>query len=394
MTQVTFAQDEAAEVPTVWDKLGFAKAKKKREERRDARLNKDGCSPEKEKKPKLIKIADKKNAESDNPLLAIAAKAKQDADLAPQKLKAIKYLATLGCGCNADIEDAVLAGLDDCTAAVRAASVRLVLSGANKTDICDTCENGRKRRFKKKRVLCGKCKGRGCLGCRHKGSVEVQTVETMPTNAGSCGCDACCEHVQSCNVCGTCCSEKVKAKLDKMAFGQDPTGCYHEPDASIRALAEQALNACPETPILTYDDPDPKPPVKVNSGGGGVKPERGGIQGEQGDSVIDESANMSYFRSQPVSHQSQNHYIFSETDRKNMIRGTIVGKSQGSISIRFADSYLLPEGTQLYIATDKGTEATLEVVSSQTGTAIMRPLDASGQQVKIGANAWVGILNN
>ena len=37
----------------------------------------------------------------------------------PQKIKALKYLATIGCACHPGVKDALLAALDDCTEAVR-----------------------------------------------------------------------------------------------------------------------------------------------------------------------------------------------------------------------------------------------------------------------------------
>ena len=60
--------------------------------------------------PPLLSIADPKNLQSSNPAVAAAAGAKADEDQAAQKIKAIRYLATLGCaGCYPDVEDALLA---------------------------------------------------------------------------------------------------------------------------------------------------------------------------------------------------------------------------------------------------------------------------------------------
>ena len=80
-TTCTFAQDEEPpEEQTLFEKL-----KERRLARRDARVNKDGCKPGRERTPELLRIADKKNLESESELIVIAAKAKMDADLAPQK---------------------------------------------------------------------------------------------------------------------------------------------------------------------------------------------------------------------------------------------------------------------------------------------------------------------
>ena len=68
----------------------------------------------------MVAITDPSMAASSNPAEAAAAGAKADEDAAPQKIKAIRYLATLGCaGCYPGIEDALLESLDDCTEEVR-----------------------------------------------------------------------------------------------------------------------------------------------------------------------------------------------------------------------------------------------------------------------------------
>ena len=113
-------------------------------------------------------------------------------DLAPQKIKAIKYLATIGCGCynkkNADmVETAILEALDDCTADVRREAINLVIKQA----------------------------GGGCCSCQ-----------------------------TACNA-KSCCSEKIYNKLDSMANKTDDDGCWLEPDSSIRYLAQRAVEACP-----------------------------------------------------------------------------------------------------------------------------------------------------
>ncbi|MDZ4817352.1 MAG: hypothetical protein SGJ20_00090, partial [Planctomycetota bacterium] len=51
-----------------------------------------------EPKPALLPISDPANLESPNPAVATAAGVKADEDAAAQKVKAIRYLATIGCG--------------------------------------------------------------------------------------------------------------------------------------------------------------------------------------------------------------------------------------------------------------------------------------------------------
>lgn len=169
---------------TLWKFLGFPQGAQKI---RDARVNKKGNHPEWERKPKLKAIADPANAESPNPAIKAAAEIKAEEDLAPQKVKAIKYLATVGCGCAANKEDvkkALLAALDDCTEEVR-----------------------------------------------------YEAAVAFCQTAGD-----------PCSVCTpSCCDAEVMNKLAELAKGKDAQGCWLEPSARVRAAASQALNACRQT---------------------------------------------------------------------------------------------------------------------------------------------------
>lgn len=136
-----------------------------------------------EAKPPLLAITDPANAQSSNPAVSAAAGAKADEDAAPQKVKAINYLGTIGCGgCYPEVQDALLAALDDCTEAVRFAAVSALRGTA-----------------------CGQCKV-----CRKK----------------------------------SCCSPKVMEKLYKVANDVDDTGCYKEPSPRVRRMARLAMGAC------------------------------------------------------------------------------------------------------------------------------------------------------
>ncbi len=132
--------------------------------------------------PPVLAITDPKNADSSNPAVKAAAAAKADEDQAAQKIKAIRYLATLGCaGCYPDVEDALLASLDDCTEAVRyeAAKAFRELSG------------------------------RPCTTCKTK----------------------------------SCCSPKVRKKLDEVA-NKMVDNCYKESSERVRRMARLALAGC------------------------------------------------------------------------------------------------------------------------------------------------------
>jgi hypothetical protein len=148
---------------------------------RDVTANRLGNRPGTERKDPIKRIADPANLESENPAIKKAAQIKADQDLAPQKIKAIKFLATVGCGCYPGVADALLAALDDCTEEVRyEAAVALCQVAGNP---CDNCKNG-------------------------------------------------------------CCNAKIMQKLHDMAFGQDDKCCWKETSARVRAAAELALNSC------------------------------------------------------------------------------------------------------------------------------------------------------
>ena len=172
---------------------------------RDANVNRRGNNPQREAKPRLKSIADPANLQSPDPAVKAAAMIKQDQDLAPQKIKAIKYLATQCCCCDkykgtpADPKMALLAALDDCTEQVRYAAAQ---------------------------ALC-QCSGDACSNC---------------------------------NKCG-CCDPKIMNKLNKMANFQDDKGCWAEPSPRVRAMAAAALEACRQVTAPTVVTPTPAPPT-------------------------------------------------------------------------------------------------------------------------------------
>ena len=175
---------QAAGVPgpaTLWQFLGIPQGVNKVY---DSVVNRRGGHPGLERKDPLKRIADPANLESEVPAIKAAAEIKADADLAKQKIKAIKYLADVGCGCSsqkADVQEALLAALDDCTEEVRYEAALAF--------------------------------------CRASGN--------------------------PCSSCGaSCCGKDVTAKLKDMAVGQDDDGCWNESSSRVRAAAMNALNAC------------------------------------------------------------------------------------------------------------------------------------------------------
>jgi hypothetical protein len=206
--------------------LGFPQGVQKVE---DARLNRSGDNPDRERTPALKRIADPANQQSPNPAIKAAAKAKADADLAPQKIKAIKYLATVCCGCaknKDDVKDALLAALDDCTEEVR---------------------------YEAAMALC-QCAGNVCVTC----------------NSGS------------------CCDAKVMNKLLKVSEGKDEQGCWLEASARVRAVAANGLNACRE--VRGPQSPTPVEVPKRPPEAPGVLPKDGKAPSNTGSPTPDDSA--------------------------------------------------------------------------------------------------------
>jgi len=136
--------------------------------------------------PPVLPITDPANLSPDAPpAVQAAAKAKKDEDQAGQKIQALRYLATLGCGgCYPDVESAMLTALDDCTESVRYEAA-LALKGKDGQTRC-----------------CSYCK------------------------------------------CNDCCSDAVRKKLDEIANKMDDKGCYREPSERVRRVAREALAKC------------------------------------------------------------------------------------------------------------------------------------------------------
>lgn len=189
----------------------------------DARKNADGMSPEAERKPPLRRIADPSNLESDNAAIKQAAKIKKQEDLKDQKLKAIYYLCSIGCGCY-DKDGEVTAALkesleNECTEEVRLAIVQTILA---------TAQSGR--------------------------------------------CDACNQV--------SCCKKELVEALTDLAYGVDEKGCPKEPSARVRQAACEALQFCCPYAGMDYI-PSVPPPRSVREPVGpdksfDVTPETGG----------------------------------------------------------------------------------------------------------------------
>jgi hypothetical protein len=194
---------------TIWDFLGVTGLCKCLGAAATCEINKLGSIfPGLEATPALLAITDPANANSSNPAVAAAAAAKADEDAAPQKIKALRYLATLGCGgCYPDIEAAILSALDDCTEAVRFEAVKALIETSRNP--CRFCDSSR------------------------------------------------------------CCSKKVREKLSQVAYRLNDRQCHVEPSARVRRLARVALSNCECCTDCEQDQSPAKPeegPTQVEPG--------------------------------------------------------------------------------------------------------------------------------
>jgi hypothetical protein len=184
---------------TLWKFLGIPQA---RQALRDGVSNRFGNRPWMERRPPVKPLAHPDNLESQNPAIKRAAEIKSQEDLAPQKIKAVKYLAKIGCGCydkDGSVTAALIAAMEDCTERVRLATVEAIKEATEK-GACTTCNQ--------------KC----------------------------------------------CCNEDLVKKLYELAYEKDNEGCWLEPSEEVRQAAREAMMACcrgrgPEGPI--YEEPLP-----------------------------------------------------------------------------------------------------------------------------------------
>lgn len=150
--------------------------------------------------PPVSPVSSPENLESPSPAVAAAAKIKQEEDQAQQKILALNYLASIGCGgCYPEVEDALLAAMDDCTEDVRYAAVKAVKEAA----------------------------GQPCTFCKN----------------------------------GACCSPRIRARLREMSDDQGDDCCPREPSARIRRVARIALTYCgPDISVPVPEIEGPPPP--------------------------------------------------------------------------------------------------------------------------------------
>ncbi len=199
------AADAVAGPTSLWQFMGIPQAVQKIS---DATFNRRGNHPRLERKEPLKKIADPANLESPNPAIKEAAQVKVQEDLKKQKIKAIKYLADVGCGCYPGVNEALLAALDDCTEDVRSEAAQAFRHAA----------------------------GNPCSQCNNSG----------------------------------CCSAAVMTKLHEVAYGRDARGCWKENSSKVRQAAAGALGACRRVresdTVVAPQEPTPAPDRRKETG--------------------------------------------------------------------------------------------------------------------------------
>ncbi len=194
---------QEADPSTIWSYLGIPQGVKKAHAHLFNRL---GKHPKLEAKPAILAIADPANLVPKPELgggadaIQIAAKVKQAEDAAPQKIKAVRYLAKIGCGCydEVGVTDALVKAMGDCTESVRLATIEAISDAAEGGE-CETCNEN------------------------------------------------------------SCCNEKIVKKLAERAYEIDETGCFVELSEEVREAAADALCIC----CPGEGDPEILPPGEV-----------------------------------------------------------------------------------------------------------------------------------
>lgn len=331
--------------PTIWHRLGVPQGVGRFKLFRQSRVNRRGDNPQREAKPKLLALTDPANLDPKAPeMLKAAAEIKMAEDLAPQKLKALKYLGTIGCGCydeGGKIQAALIEALADCTPAVRTEALNTIM--AQVSGDCCTC---------------------------------------------SCP--------EACNA-KSCCTRDLYDRMEEMANKTDDYGCPVEPDPAVRCLAMKVLNACPVPPPKEEEEEEEKKE--------GDTPDEGGAKSSEGETKdpaneengsddqpaeADENASRSTRRgTSKVSYRgastrlpgspSLNSYPVADREfmRQFEVTGVVrdVNIDEGIATIVFDDPYEFPSGLNMVIATNPNNVSFGILDDTQTGTAVIKVED-------------------
>jgi hypothetical protein len=350
MGSISGCVTNAPNVPTIWAKLGIPQATAGL---RDGLVNRSGDFPNLEKKPPLKKLADPANLKPDQPeMIKAAAKIKQDKDLKKQKIKAIKYLAEVNCGCynkDGEVEKAFLAALDDCDPEVKKAALEALCSIAGD---CSKCRNG------------------------------------CETN---------------------CCTADILKKASEIAFACDPNGCPKEPDKEIRTMAAGLIKKCPPPPpkpieeIPAPDEIEELPPpeeTQILEPKSNERPQilepRGSASRSQGNipNLIDRSVTESSGGAYPVSLSRSLPTTRRQTitNPEQLLGVKVVGTkaSMGEVLLEMPRAYQFSRGWKVILVAQDGQQQMGRVVDS-SGLRVLVNTDIAGddlfsygQQLRIG----------
>jgi hypothetical protein len=272
---------------------------------RGALLNRNGNQPFLEPKPPLKAIADPANLESPDAAIKKAAEVKMAEDLKKQKIKAVKYLTEIGCGCyDADggVSAALAASMTDCTEDVRYETITAIAEAAQ-----------------------GKC----CSRCGQ--------------------------------VC--CCNKTILTQLAKTAYERDDTGCYVEPSERVREAAAEALRiCCPNTTsplIVPSEDGDREVP------GDTTEPEREAAEGEGTEPPVPPSAEPPAEEQLPRGDQAYFHKPLRGTAVGGPAGWAVV--LHVSVNHRLAHIHLNQENSQLAVGTVLPVHRTAENQLTELG---------------------------
>jgi hypothetical protein len=330
-------------VATVWQRLGIPQAGARM---RDGLVNRRGNFPGLERKPPVLAIADPKNLEEAKPkMLQAAAEIKQDQDLKKQKIKALKFLGEVNCGCyNKDdkVEAAFLEALADCDPDVRLAAIEALDVAAGN---------------------CPKCCRTGC--------------ET------------------------TCCTEKIHKKLQDVAFGVED-GCYKEPVEEIRDAAKALFCKCP---VPCAEVPPPEELVAPEPAG---RPAEGGrpMEGD-GDTASNDFGSAAFSLSdsnrQPTrlvstaveveSLQSRMESLITNPELLVKARTVAFNQSIGEILLQLPEAYDLRAGWDMVVVDAEGNVAKGSIVE-MGGRRLLMTLDDMGTlKPRPGSDLRIGVIS-
>ena len=192
--------------------------------------------------------------ESTNPAIKAAAKAKAAKHKIHKKKAAIAYLAKLGCtAANPEVGPALIAAMSDPDEPVRYEAVKAVYQTAGQCQAPEAKKQAKKSLPISER--CGDLKKK--VEAEVCGAIEVLLGKAPPKEhkhklknklQSVLGREECVDpSEQDCPTCagrGSCCSDEMTAQLTKLAHGRGDKGCFLEPSARVREMAELALSAC------------------------------------------------------------------------------------------------------------------------------------------------------